>query len=168
MADWKELLTFIDRYDLLARVSPAVLLCLPVVLPSWLLFGTAVPLWLMAVISLPLLYGLSMVVAGLGRRYQTSLWSRVGGAPSTRLCRWSDGRIEKCRKEQIHSAVATHFGIELHSSRKEPHNRAEADRLIGAAFDRVRELLRKRDPTGLWFRQLIEYGFARNFLASTS
>src|SRR5438270_460428 len=130
MADWKELLTFIDRYDVPARVLPGALLVLPVVLPWWLLVGAAVPTWLVALVGLPLLYALSMAVAGLGRRYQARLWARQGGAPSTRLCRWSDTSIERCRKEQIHAAVATHFGIELHSARKEPHHPAEADRLI--------------------------------------
>jgi hypothetical protein len=36
-----------------------------------------------------------------------------------------------------------------------------------AAFSRVRDLLRKRDPNGLWVHLLIEYGFARNCLAIT-
>ena len=83
MPDWKELLTFIDRYDLLARVLPTVLLFLPVVLPWWSLLGATVPLWLVGAVSFPMLYGLSMVVATLGRRYQTRLWARQGGAPST-------------------------------------------------------------------------------------
>jgi hypothetical protein len=167
MADWKELLTFIDRYDFLARLLPATLLSLPVVPPWWLLVGDAVPWWALAIVGLPLLSGVSLIVAGLGRRFQAGLWARQGGPPSTRLCRWGDPVIEKCRKQQMHDAIATHFGIELHSARKEPHNLADADRLIRAGFDRVRELLLKRDPNGLWFRHLIEYGFARNALTVT-
>src|SRR5437763_1584602 len=130
MADWKEFLTFIDRYDFLARLLPAALLSLPVVLPWWLLVGEAVPWWVLAVVGLPLLYGFSLAVAGLGRRFQDRLWARQGGPPSTRLCRWSDPAIEKSRKQQMHAAVAAHFGIELHSARKEPHNPAQADLLL--------------------------------------
>jgi hypothetical protein len=138
------------------------------VLPWWLLVGDAVPWWVATIVSLPLLYGLSLAMAGLGRRFQARLWARQGGPPSTRVCRWSDSTIEKSCKQQMHAAVAAQFGIELHSARKEPHNPAQADRLISSAFDHVRELLRKRDPNGLWFRHLIEYGFARNVLAVAS
>jgi len=165
MADWKELLTFVDRYDVLARLLPACALLSPAVVPWVLLVGDTIPAWGAAAGGVVLLYALSLLVAGLGRRYQATLWTKQGGAPSTRLCRWADDRIERGEKVRLHEAVGTVFRIALHSARKEPHRPAEADKLIATAFGRVRELLRKRDPNGLWFRFLIEYGFARNCLA---
>ena len=165
MADWKELLTFVDRYDVLARLLPAALLLVPIVIPWLLLVGDAVPAWVAVAGGVILLYALSLLVAGLGRCYQAALWARQGGAPSTRLCRWADNRMEKCDKEQLHATVQARLQIALHSARKEPHRPDEADRLIATAFGRVREVLRKRDPNGLWFRFLTEYGFARNCLA---
>jgi hypothetical protein len=72
------------------------------------------------------------------------------------------------RKRALHAAVAQHLGIQLHRAQKERARPAEADQQIEDAFKRVRELLRRRDPNGLWSKHLAEYGFGRNALATST
>jgi hypothetical protein len=56
--------------------------------------------------------------------------------------------------------------VELYSSQKERARPEEADRMIVDAFRQVKEILRRRDPNGLWSTHNANYGFARNFLTS--
>jgi hypothetical protein len=169
MADLPVPFLFFDKYELRARLAPAVLLVLPVVFPVRLLLPAGVLGWFEALlVTLPVLYGLTFIVRALGRRAEPRLWQSWGGPPSTRLCRWRDDRMGRQKKTLLHAAVAHHLHTDLYSAQKERARPEEADHVIADAFGRVRELLRKKDPTGLWSAHNAEYGFARNFLASAT
>jgi hypothetical protein len=169
MADLPVPFLFFDKYEMRARLAPAILLVLPVVFSVRLLLPPGVLGWLEALlISVPVLYGLTFVVRALGCRAERRLWQGWGGPPSTRLCLWRDDEIGKQKKTRLHAAVAQHLHTDLYSPQKERARPEQADQVIADAFGRVKELLRKKDPTGLWSAHNAEYGFARNFLASAT
>lgn len=158
-----------DKYEVRARLAPALLLVLPVVFPVRLLLPAGAIGWLETVlICVPVLCALTFLVRMLGRRAEPSLWESWGGPPSTRFCRWRDDGIGKQKKAQLHACVAESLHIDLYSHQKERSRPEEADQVIADAFGRVKELLRKKDPNGLWSTHNAEYGFARNFLASAA
>jgi hypothetical protein len=160
------LVTF-DRYEVRARLAPALILVLPVILPIRFLLPQEIIGWLEALfIWAFVLYGLTIFVGSLGRRREPRLWKLWDGPPSTRFCRWRDGFWGKQRKEALHVAIIQHLKIEPFSPQKERARPDEADRQIADAFGQVKELLRRRDGGGLWFTHLADYGFARNLLAS--
>ena len=163
---------FFDSYEVRARLAPAIFLTLPLVLPLWLLkprFPEGLAgLALVGFASLLALYGLSLLVGTLGQRAELRLWRRWGGGPATQLARWSDDRLDRHCKEALHAAVSQYLRIDLSSPQDEGARPREADLQIEAAFRRVREVLRKRDPNGLWSKHNAEYGFARNSLAATT
>jgi hypothetical protein len=64
----------------------------------------------------------------------------------------------------IRSAVTQEFGITLPTSEQEKKDLKSSDKAIADAFGRVRGFLRLSDPTGVWQKNNIEYGFCRNLL----
>jgi hypothetical protein len=163
---------FFDRYEARARLPVVAFLALPV-LPFLWAFDTLLPGSLpgravAGLVSIPVLYFLSLVAGLAGKGAERRLWRRWCGPPSIRFCRWKDEGMTRDRKRALHAAVAQHLGIQLHGAQKERARPAEADRQIEDAFKRVRELLRRRDLDGLWSKHLAEYGFGRNALATST
>jgi hypothetical protein len=159
--------TFLDPYELKARIAPGLILALPVladvvyatpVLTSWPLFAAS------SVCTLALLYGLSIVVRALGKAVEPRLWHEWGGPPSTRLMRYRDTTFGTDLKRSIQKALVKKFSTRLLTPEEESTKPEIADSLIIDAFRQVRQYLRQHDPRGLWFMHDIEYGFCRNLL----
>jgi len=155
----------LDEYEVKARMAPAIILVLPVivgclytapVLSSWPVFAAS------GICCLVLLYGLGYVVRARGNKIEPSLWNAWGGPPSTRFLRHHDSTLPTATKAQIRVQVEKKFSIALLSADEERREPARADRAISDAFRRVRQYLRQRNPVGLWFKQNAEYGFCRN------
>jgi hypothetical protein len=158
-----------DGYEVRSRLAVALIVGLPVVAPVLALAPADWPSRLgFGAVALFLLYGFGFCIAGLGRRLERRLWSRWGGPPSTRLCRWRDDTWGKPLKQRLHEAVARTFGLDLFQRRRERENPEGADRAIHDAFARVRSYLRRHDPNGLWATHNAEYGFSRNLTASAT
>jgi hypothetical protein len=161
--------SFFDKYEMKARLAPAILMLLPLVLPLRVALSPEAIGWAETlVIAIPVLYAFTLLVAMLGRRVEPRLWKKWDGPPSTRFCRWRDEQMGKQRKTLLHAAVAQHLQIELYSPQKERARPDESDRIIADTFRQVKEILRRRDPTGLWSIHNANYGFARNTLASAT
>jgi hypothetical protein len=159
---------FLDAYELKARVAPGLILALPVIadavyavpnLSSWPIFTTG------SLCSLALLYGLSQVVRARGEAIEVELWASWGGPPSTRFMRHRDRKFTEDLKASIAQALKKEFGARLLLREEEASNGVQADKVIDDAFRQVRQLLRERDPDGLWFKHNMDYGFCRNLLA---
>src|SRR6266849_3072563 len=67
-------------------------------------------------------------------------------------------------KNSIRSAVTKEFYMTLPTPADEKADPMRADKAIADAFERVRAFLRRSDPTGVWQKNNIEYGFCRNLL----
>jgi hypothetical protein len=159
-----------DSYEWRARVLPAVIVSLPAVVTLWSAFlwkditvgGTTAS----GIISLAVIYALSTVVRANGVTLQQRLVKQWGGLPSTIIMRWRDSRIGKQLKQKYHDAVVRSLGLPMPTEREEARDAEKSDELIRQAFDRIRGVLRKDDPHGLWSTHNADYGFHRNLLGS--
>jgi len=158
---------FLDEYELKARIAPGLIVALPAlvdviymvpVLGSLQVFATS------GIITLALIYGLGYVIRAKGQQLEPALWRQWGGPPSTRLIRSSDTFFGVDLKNSIRSALTQEFALTLPTAAEEKNDPTRADRAIADAFERVRGFLRRFDPTGVWQKNNIEYGFCRNLL----
>jgi len=158
---------FIDEYEVKARLAPGVIVALPALidaiylvpaLSSWPVFTAG------GIIALVLLYGLGHIIRAEGQQLEPALWKQWGGPPSTRLMRSNDRFFGAELKNSIRAALTQEFGVTLPTPAEEKKDPAGADKAIADAFGRVRGFLRRSDPTGVWQKNNIEYGFCRNLL----
>ncbi len=161
----------IDKYEIRARITPGLLLCIPVLITVGAIgldrFGWLTSIFGSASITIVLSYGLSMLLRSGGVTLQEKLYKKWDGPPSTRFLRWSDSTLSDQKKKIIHEKIEKDFNIQLFSINEEKARIKEADRVICDAFDSLREKLRTTKKTGkLWEIHNIEYGFYRNFLGS--
>jgi hypothetical protein len=157
----------LDEYEIKARMAPAMIIILPVVigglyaapvLSSWSVFATG------GIFCLVLIYGLSYLVRVRGDSIEPALWTSWGGAPSTRFLRHHDLSLSKQTKSRIRIELERRFSARLVSEDEERREPSRADRVISDAFREVRQYIRLHDSKGLWSKQNAEYGFSRNLL----
>ena len=106
-----------DYYDILARILPAIIVFLPVMIPVFLIvYGemTATVSFLFSGIVLAaLVYPLSFIVRRPGSRLEKTLWEQWGGPPSTRVMRWRDNTFSVSLKTELHKAEREYCGLTL-------------------------------------------------------
>ena len=150
---------------------PGLILCVPALITVGAIgldhFGWVKSVLGSVLITGVLSYGLSMLLRSGGVVLQERLYNKWGGPPSTRFLRWSDETLSGQKKTLIHRKISKDFNIKILSPEDERIEPKEADRIIGDAFDSIREKVRTTKKTGkLWEVHNIEYGFYRNFLGS--
>ena len=160
-----------DSYEIRARFAPAVLVCSPVIVTSWVLFLALTQESLLAVIgsgfiAVVVVYAVSFWVRLNGRAVEADMWNRWDGPPSTRFMRWRDTTFEEGLKKRLRDAVAERAKTRLSSEEEETNDPAQADKLIAEAFQIVRATVRREEPSGVWNTHNAEYGFARNLFGS--
>ncbi|MGA2481564.1 MAG: hypothetical protein ABSF92_00420 [Candidatus Acidiferrales bacterium] len=158
---------FLDEYELKARIAPGLIVALPALVDVIYVMPALSSLPIFAasgIITLALIYGLGYVIRAEGQQVEPALWRQWGGPPSTRLMRSSDTFFGADLKNSIRSAVRQEFAVSLPTPAEEKKDTARADKAIADAFERVRGFLRSFDPTGVWQKNNIEYGFCRNLL----
>jgi hypothetical protein len=163
----------IDKYEIKARMTPGLLLCLPVLITAGAIgidhFGWLTSLFGGASMTAVLSLGLSMLLRPGGVAIQKIYYEKWGGPPSTRFLRWSDSKFSDQKKAIIHEKIKQDFNIHLFTVDEERAKPKEADQIISDAFDSIREKLRTTKNKGkLWETHNIDYGFYRNFLGSWS
>lgn len=155
-----------DPYDRTARLTPALLVALPVLIPLVCVYGAKHPL-LVSVVGLlstcGVLYALSSIARGRGKELEEKLVKRWGGMPTTISLRHSDNFFDSVTKKRYHQAIVQKLGISMPTAEEEASNPYEADQAYIGATRRMRELTRK-DKT-LLLKENIAYGFHRNMLA---
>lgn len=158
-----------DQYEIRARISPSVIISLPLVVMLFIsiyevsdsLSETVIGASLVYIL---LIYSFSIFIRGYGRKIEQALWKGWGGPPSVRVMRWSDSLFGDELKRQLHDAVEKNCDIILSTRAEEKENPNEADKKISQAFSKVKAILRRCDPEGLWSKHNAEYGFQRNLL----
>lgn len=159
----------VDSYEIKARYAPALLLSLPIIITYWTCFPKeveAISKVLSGILSMAILYALSVVVRALGLKVEPELWKSWGGAPSTIIISWSDSRLGDDLKAEIHQKVHSRLGLPMPSKEEEAMDSSKAHDMIDQAFSRVKGIVRKKDKVGLWSISNAEYGFARNLYGS--
>lgn len=158
---------FLDEYELKARIAPGLIVALPLLVDA-IYFApilSTLPIFAASSIcTLAVIYALGYLVRAEGKEFEPTLWKQWGGPPSTKLMRSSDTFFGTELKNAIRSAVMQEFTVTLPTPAAESKNPTAADKAIADTFERVRTFLRRFDPTGVWQKNNIEYGFCRNLL----
>jgi hypothetical protein len=155
-----------DPYERKARVTPGLLLCLPIFVPLICVYGPKHPV-LTSVVALlggcGAVYGLASISRGLGKKLEEKLVDQWGGMPTTLMLRHRDNFLDSVSKRRYHEAIAAKLGIEVPTAAQEAADPASADDVYKGATRRLRELT--RDDKKLLLMENIAYGFHRNMLA---
>lgn len=159
-----------DRYERNARLYPAVLVLLPVIVAVFCTIPSFPQTTTTCVIGGLILvagaYALMFIVRQCGRTIEPSLWEGWKGPPSTRFMLWSDGTFSDEWKAVGHKTVLSALGIKLLTKKEEQSDAGRAARLIADSFVQVKSVLKLEKPEGDHQIHNIEYGFARNLLGS--
>jgi hypothetical protein len=154
----------IDAYDRGGRLAPAYLVFSPAVV-----FVVALSLGSSALWSK---VGGALVACGApalavqwgrsgGRKKQTELWTKWGGAPTTKLLRFAGGG-SSAAVAQRHQAIERATGIKMPSAEEEAADSAAADAIYETGVTELRERMRDDKQFPLVLKENIGYGFRRN------
>jgi hypothetical protein len=156
----------LDPYVRQARLFPALLVILPIVLLLLVWFPSLWSLWgmlLSAATSCGAILLLSQIGRDRGKQREPELYAAWDGKPSVSLLRHRDTRIAEHTKARYRQFLA-HELHDLHlptleEERADPHNADGAYESVTAwLLTRTRDI----DKFGLLFRENINYGFRRN------
>lgn len=156
-----------DPYDRKARLYPALLALLPLLVTVTLLYeaeASALKVGITIAVSCGGLYLTTNVCRQCGKRLEERLYQEWGGRPSVQLLRHRDNRIEAPTKKRYHAFLASKTNLLFPDAQQEKDNPREADEVYRSG---VRWLLNHTRPNDnkkfeLLFRENIAYGFLRN------
>lgn len=156
---------FLDPYNTKARLTPGLLLLLPVIFLLVCTLGPKNPL-LTALSSILLAcggpYALSNFVRTYGQRAQDRLYRAWGGKPTTLFLRHSGTRLAPGTKKLYHECIATRLKVSVPSAEDEQRDMKAADDIYLDVTDRLIHATRDTKRYHLLFKELIAYGFNRN------
>lgn len=157
-----------DRYALTARVTPAAIVLLPVIVAVSVWVGGAWPQKILfaSAFWMGLAFLAGQIARDEGKRCEVKLWREWGGRPTTRLLRHSDRTLPEPVRQRYHTKL-----VALVPATTFPTS--EEERTAPRAADDVYEscvvalLERTRDPKQfpLVLTENIAYGFRRNLFA---
>lgn len=158
-----------DPYERPARLYPALLALLPLLVMVMLLYGpkaTALTGAVAVAVSCGGLYLTTNLCREMGKRLEERLYREWGGKPTTQLLRHSDPTIESATKRRYHAFLASRINEAFPDEDQEAGNQAAADDLYASG---VRWLLNHTRPEDdkkfdLIFKENVAYGFRRNAL----
>ena len=158
---------FFDPYDLRARVRPALLCLLPPLVVLVLVYPTSMT-WQSTVLGLVLWCGgfflLSRIARDAGKRIQDSLYEQWSGAPTTRLLRHRDRRLDVHSKRSLHAKLSALTGVPIPTPEQEDNNCDAADEAYRAAALWLIKHTRDSKRFALLFKENTNFGFQRNAL----
>ncbi|MDQ3282204.1 MAG: hypothetical protein M3Q69_12415 [Acidobacteriota bacterium] len=158
----------LDPYALRARLFPAMLVSMPMVLAALCWFPTVAitPI----VIALFTWFGVGVLLAefarDLGKRREPALWASWGGSPTVRRLRLRETAANTVARERWRALVAALApDLLLPTADEETADPKRADDTYGVCIARLRELTRNTTNFPLLFQENISYGFRRNLWA---
>jgi hypothetical protein len=155
-----------DPYERKARVTPGLLIALPLLVPLVAVYGPRNAI-LTAVLGLlggcGVIFTLANIARGRGKALEEKLVKQWGGLPTTILLRHRDDFFDCHTKARYHDAIRTKLGIPAPNAAEELADPEGADHAYMAAARRLRELT--RGEAKLLLKENIAYGFHRNMTA---
>lgn len=154
----------LDRYDLNARLKPALLTLLPAILgvafwiPQARTF-TGATITLLS--SCGLLYLMSQTTRRLGRSVERLMGDKAGRKHSARLLTHLDETIQAETKARYHAYLRNH-GLAISTPDEERSSPDTAFSRTSSAVDWLLEHTRPNAKTSLLFNENIAYGYQRN------
>ncbi|RXT03656.1 hypothetical protein [Ammoniphilus sp. CFH 90114] len=152
-----------DKYDMQARVAPAVVILLPIMFCVCLLFpslidATSVLMGSIVVLALSML--LASTTRNVGKRKEKHLFERWDGMPTVRFLRHLDTEIAEETKQRYHQYLQANVpGFSPPTRELEFQDKERADRMYGSAVNWLRQ---QYGSTSFVFSKNVAYGFARN------
>lgn len=160
--------SMLDTYALRARLFPAMLVSMPIVLAAlcWVPTIALMPV----VIALFTWFGFGVLLAELardsGKRREAALWASWGGSPTVRRLRLREPASNSVARERWRALVAALApDLKLPSDGEETADAKRADETYEVCIARLRELTRNATNFPLLFQENISYGFRRNLWA---
>lgn len=157
-----------DAYDVRARIAPVVLILSPLIVhaASARILGQSVSeASVFGICALGLLTLLSQFGRDLGKRLESRLYEKWGGAPTTQLLRHRDSRVDAETKARIHSTLQAKIaGLSLPSRFEEAADPEAADEKYLTAVHWLRSKTTDKEKFARLREENISYGFRRNLL----
>lgn len=161
-----------DAYKYKARVKPALLLVLPVVIYVMAFFEAARSLnGVIAtfLVSFGVVAFAASQMSSKGNKLQEKLFKAWGGAPTTIVLRHSDDTLERPTKKRYMQRLADLIkDFTLVTEEEEKTDPKAADDVYRSAANFLREQTRDTKKYAMIFDENVEYGFARNLTACKS
>src|SRR5713226_3809363 len=158
-----------DPYERQARLYPALLALLPLLVMVMLLYGpkaSALTSVVTIAVSCGGLYLMTNLFRELGKRMEERLFREWGGKPTTQLLRHRDNTIEAVTKRRYHSFLAAKINEAFPDKDQEANNRDAADEIYQSGVRWLLSHTRSDDNKkfDLLFKENVTYGFRRNAL----
>lgn len=158
-----------DPYNRRARLKPALLAILPVVVVALILYPE-LETKLATVAGLVVYLGgavwLTQVGRDRGKRLEPRLFAAWGGKPSMAMLRHRDDRLNAPTKRRYHAFLQAHVPhLSLPSPEEEALNPEKADEMYDAASGWLAARTRDVGTYRLLFEENMNYGFRRNYWA---
>ncbi len=163
MNSWASLVT--DQYERAARLYPALLALLPMLIAvaATSVFGKPLATQLLTLSgACGAAYLLANISRMLGKAQEAKLFSKWGGAPTTKLLRHRDGSIDPHTKQRYHAFLTRKIKIEIPTSQQELATPEAADEIYRAGVKWLLGKTRDKKRFALLFKENISYGFHRN------
>lgn len=155
-----------DEYSLNARVRPALLTFLPIIIFSYLAFPQLYELAAGAMSILVIggfITALSHLSRNRGRVVERKLFSKWGGKPTTIILRHRDIQIDAVTKRRYHEFLSSNIKDWVApTENEEAQNPSGADQIYESAVKWLLERTRDKKRYDMLFKENISYGFRRN------
>ncbi|AZU57864.1 hypothetical protein CFM90_17715 [Ralstonia solanacearum] len=156
---------FSNPYDRQARLQPALLALVPLVVLVISLYGGKLrPLSTVvsALVACGMLFLLSEFARRFGKAKEQVLRKKWGGRPSTQVLRHSDDTFDPVSTARYHGILATKLNLRFPTAAEEAADPKAADAVYTSAGNLLREVTRDTRKFDLLFKDNISYGFRRN------
>lgn len=156
---------FTDPYERKARLYPALLAALPLIVlvalyTDWLTFDVENALYI--TIAAAGLFWLTGKTRDLGKAVEHRLVTKWEGMPSVTLLRHRDSVIDRHTTQRYHKAAAILADVSLPDPTEEENDAADADERYRAVTTALLSKTRDTSEYPLLFKENINYGFWRN------
>lgn len=157
---------FFDLYSIRARVAPAAIFLIPVLLIfcAWWPFNFEEQVFtVLTVASILVLMLCSHIVRTLGQKAQKELYKQWGGKPSVLALRHNNSMITEAVKQRYHRILAGKItDIVMPSKKSEAENGNFADKQYEVASEWLLSNTRDKVKHPLIYAENVNYGFRRN------
>ena len=153
-----------DKYTLKARIAPAVINCLPLIILLTVLvkqlnldLKSIIGFTVLSTVAIP--YFLSEIIRNGGKKLEVINYQKWGGIPTTILLRQSDTEYDVITINRIYDFISSDFEIDLRTDNSDG-NITNAVKHIISMFHRQKD--------DLLLTHNIDYGFARNLAGGST
>ncbi|MBK5274369.1 MAG: hypothetical protein JJE30_04895 [Desulfuromonadales bacterium] len=153
-----------DPYERQARLYPALLAGMPVIVMATVLYSSNSVVTAASTVAASCggLYLLASIARERGRCLEPILYSAWGGKPTTQLLRHSDRNIEGPTKRRYHTFLSRMINLEFPNEIEEKSDPVNADEIYQSAVRWLLNHTRDKSKHKMLFEENIAYGFRRN------